>query len=203
MSNGNQFERLFKLQATVGKLVMDGRRDPEKIANILQAIISGSVESSFDNAPAPNNKTSLDTVIRVNRSICTVYPEGMQEVMHPELEVVGPVEYDLTQVELFLNDGQKDRKRMKGTELYEHFKETDSLKNCLGLHDAVAIQKKGIKVFRKFFGGKAVFFWKSIVRDRGGHLHVPFLYELGGEVCLYWVWLGDDWYRVHPALRFK
>lgn len=53
MSNGtdNPFERLFKLLATVCKLVLDGKRDPVKIANIFQTIISGSVESSFENEP--------------------------------------------------------------------------------------------------------------------------------------------------------
>ncbi len=53
MSSGNQFERLFKLQATVGKLVLGGKRDPEKIANIFQAIIEGSVEASFSNEATP------------------------------------------------------------------------------------------------------------------------------------------------------
>lgn len=48
MSNDTQFARLFKLQASVGKLVLDGKRDPEKIANIFQAIIDGSTVSSFD-----------------------------------------------------------------------------------------------------------------------------------------------------------
>ena len=47
MSNGNVFERLWKLEAQVNKLVLDGKRDPEKVANIYQAILEGSVESTF------------------------------------------------------------------------------------------------------------------------------------------------------------
>ena len=52
MSSGNQFERLWKLQATVGKLVLDGKCDPENVANVLQAIVSGSVEPALKNEPA-------------------------------------------------------------------------------------------------------------------------------------------------------
>ena len=44
MSNNklNPFERLFKLQATVGKLVLDGKRDPESVASVLQKIVNGN-----------------------------------------------------------------------------------------------------------------------------------------------------------------
>ncbi|MEK7607572.1 MAG: hypothetical protein AAB484_01415 [Patescibacteria group bacterium] len=51
MSNNklNPFERLFKLQATVGKLVLDGKRDPELIASIFQKIVD---ENSFETVAA-------------------------------------------------------------------------------------------------------------------------------------------------------
>ena len=39
MSSGNIYERLFKLWATVAKLVMNGSRDPHKVAEILQGIV--------------------------------------------------------------------------------------------------------------------------------------------------------------------
>lgn len=39
MSSGNEFERLWRVQATVNKLVLDGKRDPEKVADALQALI--------------------------------------------------------------------------------------------------------------------------------------------------------------------
>ncbi len=41
MSSGNVFERLFKQGATVGKLVLDGKRDPDEVSCILQAVIAG------------------------------------------------------------------------------------------------------------------------------------------------------------------
>lgn len=43
MSNGegkNPWERLFKLQAAVGKLLLDGKRAPEEVCEVLQAIVS-------------------------------------------------------------------------------------------------------------------------------------------------------------------
>lgn len=39
MSSGNQFERLFKLWATVAKLVVDGKRNATKVADMLQSIV--------------------------------------------------------------------------------------------------------------------------------------------------------------------
>lgn len=39
MSNDNQIERLWKLQATVNKLVLDGKRDPREVSDILQGIL--------------------------------------------------------------------------------------------------------------------------------------------------------------------
>ena len=39
MSSGNPFERLWKLQASINKLVLDGKRDPEMVADVLQTIV--------------------------------------------------------------------------------------------------------------------------------------------------------------------
>ena len=45
-------------------------------------------------ATAPKEETPLDTIIHVDRSVRPLYPDWMKEVMHPELEDVGPSEYD-------------------------------------------------------------------------------------------------------------
>ena len=39
MSNDNEFERLFKLQATINKLVLDGKRHPDELSALLQAFM--------------------------------------------------------------------------------------------------------------------------------------------------------------------
>ncbi len=140
--------------------------------------------------------------IHVDRSIRPSYPDWMKEVMHPELESVGPAEYDIAVVEQWLHDGQKDGKCIGGNKIYNHLKKTDTLKTCLRLRDLEEIRKKGIAFFRKHFKGKAVFGWAGIVRNRSGSLSVPYLYGYGDRVVLYWLWTGSDWDGNGPALRF-
>lgn len=151
--------------------------------------------------PVPKPEVPLDTIIRVDRAVCPVYPDWMKKVMHPELEGAGPSEYDLTTIEQWLHDDQK-KGVVVGNRIYDHLKETDTLKDCLGLRDGEEIKKKGTEVFRKFFGGKAVFLWASVVQRRNGRLHVPYLIEDGGGVVVYWDWLDDDWSGRDPAAHF-
>lgn len=41
MSSGNVFERLFKLWASICKLILDGKRAAEEVCCVLQAIVDG------------------------------------------------------------------------------------------------------------------------------------------------------------------
>lgn len=146
--------------------------------------------------------SSLDFTIHVDRSVSTC-PEWAKELMHPELELIGPVEYNPQDtVELWLHDDQKNG-FTTGHNIYQHLKATDALGSCLGLADLLAIQQKGITVFRELFKGKAVFAWKSVARYRDGYLSVPYLYGFDDEVVLLWNWLGRDWDSGNPALRFR
>jgi len=149
----------------------------------------------------PEPTADLDPIIRVDRSIRPSYPDWMEEVMHPELESVGPAEYDISAVEQWLHEDQKDGKYIVGNKIYDHLKKTDTLKTFLGLRDLEEIQKKGIAFFRKYFKGKAVFGWAGIVRHRDGNLNVPYLYENDDKVVLNWDWTGNDWNGNNPALR--
>lgn len=155
-----------------------------------------------ESTPKPEPEVELDPIIRVDRSIRPSYPDWMKEVMHPELESAGPAEYDISAIEQWLHDGQKDGKYIEGNKIYNHLKKTDTLKTCLGLRDLKEIQKKGIAFFRKHFKGKAVFGWAGIVRDRDGNLRVPYLYVRDDEVVLGWGWADYDWDGGSPALRF-
>jgi hypothetical protein len=125
-------------------------------------------------------------------------------VVHPALENVGPAEYDISAVEQWLHDGQKDGKCIEGNKIYNHLKKDDLLmiKTCLGLRDLEEIQKKGLAFFRKHFKGKVVFGWAGIVRFRDVSLYVPCLYESDDEVVLGWNWAGRGWDDSRPALRF-
>jgi hypothetical protein len=161
----------------------------------------GEAELTVKVKPAPEPEVVIDPIIRVDRSVRPSYPDWVKTVMHPELEPTGPAEYDIAKVEQWLHDGQKSSKWMKGEKLYTYLEETDTLKTCLGLRDLEEIQKKGIAFFRKYFKGKAIFGWASVVRNHRGSLDVPYLFESGGGVVLRWRWLGDDWNSNRPALR--
>lgn len=146
-------------------------------------------------APPP----SLDTIVRVDRSVRPTYPDWVKEVKHPELECTGPAEFDLANLEQWLHDGQQGGGYVTGNAIYDHLKANGMLESCLSLQDGLAIQQKGIEAFR--FGGKAGFLWRSVVLRRGGGLDVPYLYGSDGRVMVDWDFLARGWYGHGPALR--
>lgn len=151
----------------------------------------------------PPPEPVLDFLVRVDRSVKPSYPDWMKKLMHPELELAGLTEYNLQDgVEQWLHDDQK-RGSVVGNTIYKHLQKGDNLATCLNLQDGLAIQEKGIAVFRKLFSGKAVFLWGSVVRHRDGDLGVPYLFENGGEVVVNWFWLVHYWSSNDPALRFS
>lgn len=148
--------------------------------------------------------TGSDLIIRVDRSLKPNYPDWMVKVMHPELELSGPAEYDLSQVERWFHDDQKCGS-VVGNTIYKYLQEGDELSSCLNLQDGLAIQQKGIDIFRQLFPGKliGVCLWGSVVQNHRGHLSVPYLFGFGGEVVLDWDWLVNRWNPSLSALRFK
>ena len=151
--------------------------------------------------PEPQPEPVLDFIVRVDRSVKPSYPDWFKKLEHPELELAGPAEYDLNTVSQWLHDDQKNGS-VQGNTIYKHLQKGDALATCLNLQDGLAIQQKGIAVFRKLFAGKAVFLWGSVVQSRHGDLSVPYLFEDGGKVVVYWYWLDLYWGSFNPALRF-
>ena len=151
--------------------------------------------------PEPTPEPVLDFIVRVDRSVKPSYPDWMKKLMHPELELAGPAEYDLSKVDQWLHDDQKGGS-VVGNTIYKYL-QGDNLATCLNLQDGLAIQAKGIAIFRKLFAGKAVFLWGSVVENRNSRLNVPFLFERGGEVVVGWLWLGYHWGSDDPAFRFS
>lgn len=145
----------------------------------------------------------LDFTIRVGRAMRPDYPSWMKKVMHPEMEVMGPAEYDLRDLDQWLHYKQKGG-TVDGNKIYSRLKKDNALVDCLGLADLLAIQAKGITVFRKLYGGKAVYGWKSVVDSQDdGILFVPFLIGGSGGIILEWCWLGRGWRSLDPALCFR
>ena len=152
--------------------------------------------------PEPPSEPVLDFLVRVDRSVKPSYPDWMKKLEHPELECSGPAEYNLqTAVEQWLHDDQKNGS-VQGNTIYKSLQKGNALATCLNLQDGLAIQQKGIAVFRKLFAGKAVFLWGSVVQYRNGRLNVPYLSRLGGKVVVRWLWLDCGFSSDDPALRF-
>ena len=144
----------------------------------------------------------LDFTICVDRSFKQTYPEWVKGLMHPELELVGPTTYNLKNgVQQWIH-GQQKRGLLKGQVIYDHLKASNELANHLGLTDLLAIQAKGILVFRSLYVDNMVFGWRSVMRNSNGNLHVPCLFQDGCGVALDWDWLDRNWDSSRPALRF-
>ena len=150
------------------------------------------------NAVNPN----LDFDIHVDRSVKPSYPDWVKKLMHPNLEMTGPTEYNLQDdVEQWLHDDQKSGD-VTGDIIYKYLRKTNTLSSCLNLQDGLSIQPKGVrdlKIFYKLFSHKAVFLWGSVVLGQNGKLCVPRLYE----ATIRWIDLNSYLDSNHPALRFK
>jgi len=151
------------------------------------------------------NTPRFNFTVRVDRSVKPNYPGWIGTVMHPELELAGPAEYNLQDgVEQWLHDNQKHGFGV-GYTIYTHLLRGNVLAICLNLQDGLAIQQKGIVVFRKLFADKAVFLWGSVVRYRLGGLYIPYLHEKNNRVRMNWRSMALDipWNSNDPALRFR
>lgn len=147
-------------------------------------------------------KPPLDFIIRVDRSFKPSYPDWMKELVNPELEFAGPTEYDLSQVELWIHKKQRQGS-VEGRIIYEHLWKGGAIASCLNRQDGLAIQQKGIAVFRKFFGGKKIFLWGSVARGLDGLLNVPYLHDGGDWVVMDWTWVGNLLGSDCHTLRFR
>jgi hypothetical protein len=154
------------------------------------------------NIPEPVSEPVLDFMVHVDRSVKPIYPEWFKKLEQPELELAGPAEYDLNTVSQWLHDDQKTGV-VSGNTIYDQLKKDNALASCLNLQDGLAIQQKGVAVFRKLYAGKAVFLWGSVVKNDIGRFEVPSLSESGDGVVVRWNWLGNSWISCHPALRFS
>ncbi|MEI6480357.1 MAG: hypothetical protein WCO12_02435 [bacterium] len=128
---------------------------------------------------------SSDTLIRVDHSIKPIYPDWVKKVIHPELEGVNHSEYDISQIELYLDEGGK-KGEIAGHDIYANLKTGEILETCLGLRDLEEIRGKGIIFFKKHFKGKTICGWKGVVEDLDGDYFVPCIREADGEVLLDW-----------------
>lgn len=191
--------KVLSAALSVAKLLNKRNQGAAKFASDLLAFTSGWKQT----APFTQGELVLDFTVHVDRSIKPSYPDWMRELMYPELELAGPALYNLKDgVERRVYDDQSDDCAL-GSTIYKRLQKSRSLATCLNLQDGIAIQAKGIAVFRKLFAHKRVFLWGSVVEHSDGRLLVPFLYENGDEVGLDWRCSVCYWYYNDPALSFK
>ena len=144
-------------------------------------------------------KTSVvpvgSNILTIDRSVRPVYPDFVNEVMHPELEDIGPSNFDLSTLPLYLHPEQKNHGRMDGIRLYAFLKDSGLIEHCLDLRVGEELVKQR-HLWPMAWSGKAVLLWKSVVRDSSGNLGVPCV---SGGVCIGLVWLGTKVGRGGPA----
>ncbi len=137
----------------------------------------------------------------VDRTCPARFPVWVGEVFLPELQIVGPAEYDLMQIELWRHECQKpsDKKAPRLTKgkcsvlaLYKQDEEEGSLKNCLNLRDGEEIVKKQRITFKKAFGRKGVILLKTKVRNaKNGKFYIPYVCISGYELAIRWLCVDD------------
>lgn len=146
---------------------------------------------------------TLDSIVHIDRTVRLRYP-FLSKVDRPDLEYTGPAKYSLSSVKLWFAPFQeRELSSFSGSDIYTKIRDDDiPLNRFLGLQDGLAIQQKDIIVFRKFFGGRSVFLWKSVVGSTfyGRGYRVPYLCQEKGKIILRWRWFDSDWRSCDPAL---
>lgn len=138
-------------------------------------------------------KSATGVTVRINRSTRLVYPLWVTLGVHFRIWGLGPAEYDLTAIELFLWVFQWGTRKVEGYDLHEYLKRTGMIEKCLDLRDAVEIQRLDPDVFREIFGDSNVFLWRSSAEDRSGDKHVPYLCLREGGIVLAWRSIKEKW----------
>ena len=147
----------------------------------------------------------IDSVLHVDRTVAPTHPDWMKSLLHPELELNGPAEYDMkTNLDISFLPGQGDGK-FTGLDAYEHLKSNNLLGGCLGIADGWAIRERGVKAFSKFFESKegaVVALWTAVFTDDAGKLCVPLAMPLLGKIAITKGDLSVLWTKYRPLVRF-
>jgi hypothetical protein len=105
------------------------------------------------------------------------------------LEFLGPNKFDLAELEQWLHPDQKNSGPLNGEPILTLLRESGLLTRCLGIREYDSIARAGIHIFRRFFHGKVLYFWRGLAWDREGNLRVPCLFDGVDRV-------GKGWHRV-------
>lgn len=126
-------------------------------------------------------------IIRVDRSTPLEYPDWVNHFINSGLENLGPVEFDVRSLVQEYPNGLGLESLILATDILAELEKNKKRERCLGLREAEAVKRKGIKFFREYFNGEAVICWKCIACACNGSKYVPFIYELPAGVAVAWL----------------
>ena len=137
-------------------------------------------------------------LIRVTRRILPpeAYPGTMRRALHPELEALGPAEYDVERLELAEYPGQG---ACSGRAYRAHFTQPTILSRTVSLLDLREIGNRGANFFQEHFPGKELLAIRSEIEGSSSRYgatsatHVPRLRLVQQKL-----WL--DWYEISDLL---
>lgn len=140
-------------------------------------------------------------LIEPDRTLSLQYPNKSRPAIAKKLQTPGPANYRLEGgVIAWLHDGQKGR-YISGSKILADLESSQMISRCLDVFDAIALQKLPIGIFRRFFKGLTLYFWKSTVTVAGKNL-VPTLREMGEELIIHWVSVDQAMGNNRPGLMF-
>lgn len=124
-------------------------------------------------------------------------PEGWRVEEHKK---GGQLTFDPSQIEFYLDDGQKNGNYIVGNKLRQRLADKPVL-NANVLDYLLANPDLIPEEWKQDERGNTryIFFWGTIYRYRGGFLYVRYLYWLDGRWHWSYDWLGDDWRGYDPA----
>ena len=132
-----------------------------------------------------------------------LFPEWATGTLLPERKEKRSTPIRLDELELWHPRSSKKGAMETGAEVYRRITKARLIERCLSLREVIQIQRRGLRSYRKYFGGRAVFGWRSAVRDRLGFRYVPYLFEFGDGVYVHWYLFDFAWRATTVWLRAR
>jgi len=153
--------------------------------------------------------TTRRIMVHVDRGITGVsryHRRLLQRCIFPCINLRLPCDYGIREVVRWLEPEQRgEGALMFGLELLEILTTTGRIQKCLCFSDALSLEQKGSKFFRRHFHNKSLYFWGSVAVDVVGDICVPCLCQCNyyGLVLDWHKLKGNQWHRRNPALCLR
>jgi hypothetical protein len=129
-----------------------------KAEEITPPTLKREADMSDDRSLSP-----ADLFVQVDRSRPIERLAGCS-ALWPELEVIGPPEYHMRTLRTFQTQDQRDGRRVILNRLGGFFERNLAMRFTLSVHDGLAIQEKGERVFLRVFGQAVLLLLRSATR---------------------------------------